>query len=156
MEGSPQRHSMADAEDQAERLRTALEELARLTDAKTIGILREAASDTRSWARAVQDPRGYLAEAGVEVPADTEVNLLIPKPPTSRSGRLPVELDCYSVPIYEERCTKAEIIITPIPGPSGVIDYIETVVCLEKGFVKVGEELYCRTHPLFQTLAGAP
>ena len=148
MEDSREPHQTP--EDQAERVRAACEELGRLLDARMLGALHAAASKASSWSRATLDPRGYLEEAGVDVPADTEVILLVPSP---RGSRLRPEavLDCYLVTKYDWGCTNLVTIRKPVMGPGGQpIDHVEVTVCVAYGLIP-REELYCR----FRALTGS-
>ncbi|MGH3060478.1 MAG: hypothetical protein ACRDOP_05180 [Gaiellaceae bacterium] len=151
MEARPE-HMVADADGQTDRLRAALDELNRMLDAGAIRVLREAVSDSGSWRRVVEDPRGYLEGAGVDVPADTEVMVLVPGPRTAL--RPAAELACRPITKYEWGCKNFVTIRKPVMGPGGQpIDYIEVQACVEWGLIAV-EELYCRSHPWFNRLAG--
>ena len=148
MEARPEQ-MLADADGQTERLRTAFDELSRLLEAGAIRVLREAVSDSRTWRRLVEDPRAFLVEAGVDVPADTEVIVLVP-----HGGLQPeVELACYPITKYEWGCKNLVTIRKPIMGPGGQpIDHIEVHACVEWGLIPV-VELYCPPRPWLHSLA---
>lgn len=58
-----------------------------------IGILREAAADDELWQQAIHNPRQFLAQRGVDLPAEIRFTLLqTPKPDASST-----DVACFSV-----------------------------------------------------------
>lgn len=60
---------------QVSAIRRGSEQVADFLNAETLSVLGELAADDGGWQAAASDPRGVLAEHGIEIPDDTDIAL---------------------------------------------------------------------------------